>query len=195
MHPKNGQNERDQLKDQSAFQRRLILRLVALCGVQTAGWGWTAFHSKVTVVPPGVSRAYEIGAGFGSADYLVDMANYVLQLLYTNSPDSVDHNNAVLLKITDPAGYGNMKVQLDAAALRLKQLKVSTVWTPAKEEVIDRKLRVKSSGRLKTYIADVLTSNLLKEFQIEFSINNSGRLHVLNAQEVVKADHSRPAGL
>lgn len=194
MNTANGKNQRDQLREQSIFQRRLIFSQIALCGAMALGWGWTVLHSKVIVTPPEVKRRYEVGSNFGSSDYLVDMTGYALQLLYTNSPDSVEHNNGVLLKMSDPESYWQMKTLLDAAAIRMKTLKVSTVWTPTKETVSEKDLRVTASGRLKTYIADVLTSNVPKEFLVEFTINSSGRLYVHDVQEVVKPDRARPAG-
>lgn len=195
MHPQNAKNERDDLKSQARFLRLLVFLLFGLCMVLAIGLGWVAINGKVALVPPEVRRPYEVGAGYGSTDYLVDMSDYVMQLLYTNSPDSVDYHSSVLLKMTDPDSYGSMKTQLDASAVRMKALKVSSVWTVSKPEVYRRELKVKVSGRLKTFIADVTTSNTSKQFLVEFSINTSGRLYVLNVQEVVKADAGRPAGL
>jgi len=194
MKPQAAQNERDRLAEEVRHLRWQSKLLTALGILLACGLVWTGLHSRVMVVPPEVRRPYEVGAGYGNVDYLSDMSDYVMQLLYTNTPDSVDHHHGVLLKMTDPDSYGSMKAQLDAAALRSKALKVSSVWTASKSDVYSRDLRVRISGRMKTYIADVPTSNGAKQFLVEFSINSSGRLNVLNVQEVVKADPARPAG-
>jgi conjugal transfer pilus assembly protein TraE len=194
MNPNNAKNERDALKGQMTFQRNVIYSLVGLSFALTAGWGWTVMNSTVAIVPPEVKRPYEIGSNFGNKEYLADMANYVLSTVLTVSPDSVDFNNKVILKMTDPDGYGKLKSDLEAAALRLRRDRVSTVWVARKEEISEREKRVKIAGRLKTYIADVLTSDREKEYIVEFSITSSGRLYVLKVQEVVKPDPVRSSG-
>lgn len=194
MNPSNAQNERDTLKGIVTFQRNVIYGLIALATFLTLGWGWTVLNEKVVVVPPEVKRPYEIGSNFGNRDYLADQANYVLNSILTVTPDTADHNNSVILKMTHPDGYPKLRAELDAAALRMKKERVTTVWVPQKEEISERELRVKVKGRLKTFIADVFTGDRDKEFLVEFNINSSGRLYVLKVQEVVKPDPARPAG-
>lgn len=194
MNPQHARNERDVLKSQITFQRYVIGGALGVSLVLAGGWLWTAMNSVVAIVPPEVKRPYEIGSNFGNRDYLSDMANFVLQTVLTVSPDSVDYNNKVILKMTDPDGYGKLKADLEGAALRIKRDRISTVWTPRKEEILERDKRVKVSGRLKTYVADVLTSDREKEYLVEFNVTTAGRLYVVNLQEVVKPDPARPAG-
>ena len=96
----------------------------------------------------------------------------------------------------DPDGYAGLKTALDAAAMRLKQERVTTIWVPRKEEVSEQDKRVKVSGKLKTFIADKLTSEREKDYLVEFTITTSGRLYVSKIEEIVKRDPSanKPAG-
>jgi conjugal transfer pilus assembly protein TraE len=89
-----------------------------------------------------------------------------------------------------------LKTALDAAAMRLKQERVTTIWVPRKEEVSEQDKRVKVSGKLKTFIADKLTSEREKDYLVEFTITTSGRLYVSKIEEIVKRDPSanKPAG-
>ena len=194
MNPNNAKNERDTLKGMVTFQRNVIYGLIALGLGLTAGWGWTVMNRTVVIVPPEVKRPYEIGSNFGNRDYLADQTNYVLQAVLTVTPDTVDHNNQVILKMTDPDGYPKLRADLDAAALRMKRERVTTVWIPQKEEISERDKRVKVKGRLKTFIADVFTSERDKEYTVDFNITSSGRLYVLKVQEVVKHDPARSVG-
>jgi conjugal transfer pilus assembly protein TraE len=194
MKPVTANNERDILKGQLAFQRSVIYSLLGVSFALVAGWGWTVMNQVTVIVPPEVKRPYEIGSNYGNKDYLADIANYVLQTILTVTPDSVDFNNKVILKMTDPDGYPKLRADLDGAALRMKHEKVTTVWIPQKEEISEPDKRVKVKGRLKTFIADVLTSEREKEYAVEFNITSSGRLYVLNVKEVVKPDPARPAG-
>lgn len=195
MNPTNAQNERDKLKDQVKFQRGVIYGVIGLSFGLVGVLGWMVVNQTVTIVPPEIRKQYEIGANYANRDYLSEMADYVLGQILTVSPDSVEHNNKVILRMTDPDGYGKLKSELEGAALRLKRDRVTTVWVPRKEAVLERDKIVRVSGQLKTYIADTLTSQRDKEYQVEFTITSSGRLYVLKVQEVVKPDPSaKPAG-
>jgi conjugal transfer pilus assembly protein TraE len=193
MNPHSAKNEHERLKGQTTFQRNVIDGLLGLCFAMACGWGWTVMNSTVAIVPPEIRRPYEIGAGHGNKEYLADMANYVLDQVLTVSPDSIDHNNTVILKMAHPDGYGKLKAELEGAALRIKRDRISTVWTPRKESVFERDNVVRVSGFQKTYIADVLASTRDREYLVEFTITSSGRLYVLRIEEVVKPDANRPA--
>ena len=194
MKPESANNERDILKGQLTFQRNVIYSLICVSFALVFGWGWTVMNQSTLVLPPDVRRPYEIGSNYGNRDYLADMANYVLQSILSVTPDSVDHNNRVILKMTHPDGYAKLRADLDAAALRMKRERVTTVWIPQIEEISESDKRVKVKGRLKTFIADVLTSERDKEYSVEFNITSSGRLYVLNVKEVVKPDPAKPVG-
>jgi len=192
MKPANANNERDILTGQVAFQRNVIYSQVGIALALVFGWGYTVMNQVTVVVPPEVKRPYEIGSNFGNKEYLSDMANYVLQAILTVTPDSVDHNNKTILRMTDPAGYGRLRADLEAAAARLKRERVTTVWIPQREEISERDHKVKVKGRMKTFIADTPTGERDKEFLVEFNITSSGRLYVLSVKEVVTAEPGRP---
>ena len=119
------------------------------------------------------------------------MSGDFLNMILTVTPDNVDHNNKVILKMADPDGYANLKTSLDVAAMRVKKERVTTIWVPQIEEVSERDMQVKVNGTLKTYIADKLTSERQKEFLVEFISNISGRLYVAKVQEIVKSDPAK----
>jgi conjugal transfer pilus assembly protein TraE len=196
MAPDKANNERDALKAQVSFLRVMNVGLLAtiFCGVLLLGF--VVIREKTMIVPPEVKRPYEIGANYANKDYLLDIAGYVLGMVLTVTPETVDYNNKVILKMAAADGYGGLKSALDGAAIRLKQERVTTVWVPRKEEVSESEKRVKVSGKLKTFIADKLTSERDKDYLVEFTVTNSGRLYVSKIEEIVKADRSanKPAG-
>jgi conjugal transfer pilus assembly protein TraE len=85
-----------------------------------------------------------------------------------------------------PDGYPALKAALDAAALRIRKERITTIWVPRKEAVDERAKRVTVSGRLKTFISDRLTSERNKDYIVEFTITASGRLYVSKIEEVAK---------
>jgi conjugal transfer pilus assembly protein TraE len=194
MAPDHAINERERLQSQLRFHRATNagLLLVLFCLVLLLGF--VVVRDTTKIVPTEIRRPYEIGANYANKDYLLDMAGYVLGTVLTVTPESVDYNNKVILRMADPDGYAGLKTALDAAALRLKQERVTTIWVPRKEEVSEQDKRVKVSGKLKTYIADKLTSERDKDYLVEFSVTTSGRLYVSKIEEFLGRSAARPAG-
>lgn len=194
MDPDKALNERDALKAQLRFHRVMNVGLLVteLCTIGLVGY--LLLRDNVKIVPPEVKRPYELGVHYANRDYLTDMAGYVLDRVLTVTPDTVDYNNRVILRMADPSGYGELKSSLEAASLRVKKERISTVWVPKREEVSERSMRVKVIGKLKTYIADKLTSERDKEFIVEFRSTISGRLYVAKVQEVLKSGSAKSGG-
>jgi conjugal transfer pilus assembly protein TraE len=192
MNPKHASNELQKLQSQLRFQRVMNIGLVAAINLGILLLGFTVFRETTHILPPEIRRPYEIGADYANKDYLLDMANYVLSMVLTVTPESVEHNNKVILKMTQPEGYANLKAALDAAALRVKQERVTTVWVPHHEEIYEKEKRIKVNGKFKTFIADKLTSERDKTYLVDFTITNSGRLYVSKIEEFVKDDSAKP---
>jgi len=193
MDPKIALNERTLLKAQNAFQRTLIAGLVLLNILWAGVMAWLIAHQETVVVPPEVRRPYEIGASYVNKDYLSDMANYVLSMIGTVTPDSVDYNNTVILKMTHPDGYSQIKTELDGAAVRIKSDRITTVWTPRTEQIDEATQTVVIGGTLKTFIADKLTSTHERRYLVQFTVTISGRLYVSKMQEIVDDGGANPA--
>lgn len=194
MAPEQATNERDRLQSQVRFLRATNAGQLAVLLLLVLLLGFVVVRDTTKIVPTEIRRPYEIGANYANKDYLLDMAGYVLGTVLTVTPESVDYNNRVILRMADPDGYAGLKTALDAAALRLKQERVTTIWVPRKEEVSERDKRVKVSGKLKTYIADKLTSERDKDYLVEFSVTTSGRLYVSKIEEFLGRSPARPAG-
>lgn len=188
MSPENSLNERLILKSQVKFLRVISIGLIAVIFALIAIEGFMFMRETTVIVPAEVRRPYELGADFASTDYLTDMANYVLDKVLTVTPESVDYNDRVILKMTHPDGYPSLKSSLDAAALRLKKERITTVWIPRNEKVSANTKTVEVTGQLKTYIADSLTSIRDKSYLVQFTVTLSGRLYVSSIEEIIKRD-------
>ncbi len=188
MSPEIAKNERALLTSQIRFLRLVVFgQLPAIFGLICVA-GYLVFNQVTYIVPPEVKRPYELGASHANSDYLMDMANYVLDKVLTVTPETVDYNNKVILKMAHPDGFGALKTTLDAAAIRVKQDRISTVWVPRTEKVLEQAGVVEVSGLRKTFIADKLTSQTEKTYIVQFSLTTSGRLYVSKIEEMVKRD-------
>ena len=188
MSPENNLNERVALKSQVTFLRVVIVSCCALNLILLTLFGMSLLRATTTIVPPEVRRPYVVGADYASNDYLLDMADYVLDKVLTVTPETVDYNNRVILKMTHPDGYASLKAALDAAAIRIKKERVTTIWMPRNEKVNPNNKTVEVSGEFKTFIADNLTSKREKSYLVQFIVTLSGRLYVSQIEEIIKSD-------
>lgn len=191
MSPENAAINTAALQSQLGFYRVLCLSLslVLLGGVGVLGF--VLLKDTVKIVPAEIRKPYEIGANYANRDYLADMAAYVLGSVLSVTPESVDHNNKTILKMTHPDGYPTLKTALDASAARLKKERITTLWNARNETIDERNLVVRASGTVKTFIADKLVSDTPRDYSVKFLITTSGRLYVTKIEEIVKADAAR----
>lgn len=191
MHPNQDANERIKLERQLKFTRVCLFFSLVACLVLALVDGYKTMHETTRVVPPEVRRPYVIGPDTANTDYLTDMSDYVLDKLLTTSPEIVDFNNQVVLKMATPEQYPALKTTLDTAALRIKRERITTLWTPRSRSVDRAANRVTTTGTLKTYISDVLVSSEQKSYVVELSFDLSGRTHVSKAAELVRTEAPR----
>lgn len=186
MSPDIAQNERDVLKAQVRFHRTMNGGLLVILFTHLLLLGFVVMRDTTRIVPPEIRRPYEIGANHANKEYLFDMANYVLDKVLTVTPETVDYNNSVIFKMAHPDGYAHLHTALDAAAQQLKRDRITTIWVPRNESVIASSMQVRVTGKLKTFMADKLTSEREKEYLVQFTLTVSGRLYVLKIEEILK---------
>lgn len=186
MKPSIGADVRQQLEATVKSQRFHLFAQYVVLSLVLVILLIVLIRERTVITPLGGRRAYEVGADYGDKNYLLDMSEYVLSNLGNVTPENIDHNNSILLKLADPEGRPELKTQLDAAAIKVKKDGISTVWAPEKEEISLDDKRVITKGRLITYIADKRTSNLEKTYVVEFKISWSGHAYLVKAAELVK---------
>jgi conjugal transfer pilus assembly protein TraE len=178
MTPANSVDRAIRAQAEARVLRIITMGSLTVSVILAGGWMLAAHSSKIIIVPPVVTRQYEIGASYASVDYLTD---------------SVEYNNKVILRMTHPDGYSKLKTNLETAAARIKKERIATVWEPRDEwQVSEADNTVRATGILKTYIADVMTSSVQKDYVVGFNLSNDGRLYVSKIQEIAKSDPTSP---
>lgn len=139
----------------------LVNLVLAVFAVRLAG------HERVVVVPPTINKTFWVESDRVSAEYLEQMAYFLMQLTLNVTPQSVDHQSRVLLQYAAPASFGELRTALVAAAERLKRDGASTVFSAQDLAVDERALRVGVRGLLTTFISDRRVSEVSKGYAIE----------------------------
>ena len=85
----------------------LLLACSMLANVTLAAFAMhMAGRERVVVVPPSINKTFWVESERVSAEYLEQMAYFLLQLTLNVTPQSIDHQSRVLLQYAAPASYG-----------------------------------------------------------------------------------------
>ena len=109
-------------------------------------------RERVVLVPPTINKTFWVESERVSAEYLQQMAYFLMQLTLDVTPHSVDHQASVLMQYAAPASFGELRTAMAATADRLKRDGASTVFS-ARDLVVDEATqRVGVRGQLTTYV-------------------------------------------
>lgn len=124
-------------------------------------------RERVVLVPPTVHKTFWVESERASAEYLQQMAYFLMQLTLDVTPHSVDHQASVLLQYAAPASYGELRSTMAATAARLKRDGASTLFSPRDLVVDEATQRVGVRGQLTTFVSDRRVSEVSKAYAIE----------------------------
>jgi len=175
-------------EDLASARRAFTFLLALLLGSMLTNLVLGAFafrmsgRERVVVVPPTIHKTFWVEDERVSAEYLEQMAYFLMQLTLNVSPLSVDHQSKVMLQYAAPAAYGELRTALSSAAERLKRDGAATVFSPRDLIVDERFLKVGIRGQLTTFISDRRVSEVAKGYAIEFQYT-AGRIFLKSFRE------------
>ena len=161
-------------QDLGAARRATTILLVLLIASIAANLVLAIFafrlsgRERIVLVPPTVNKTFWVEQERLSAEYLEQMAYFLMQLTLNVTPQSIEHQSRVLLQYTAPAAYGELRTQLAASAERLKRDSAATVFSPQDLQVDERNFRVAVRGQLTTFVSDRRVSDVVKTYVIDF---------------------------
>ena len=124
-------------------------------------------RERVVLVPPTIHKTFWVESERVSAEYLQQMAYFLMQLTLDVTPQSVDHQATVLLQYAAPASFGELRAAMSATADRLKRDGASTVFSTRDLVVDEATQRVGVRGELTTFVSDRRVSAVSKAYAIE----------------------------
>ena len=146
-----------------------------------------ADRERVVLVPPTIQKTFWVDAERASAEYLEQMAYFLLQLTLNVTPQNVDHQAHVLMQYAAPASFGELRAAMLSTAERLKRDGASTVFS-ARDLIVDEaQQRVGVRGQLTTYISDRRVSEVSKAYAIELQYAG-GRIFLKAFRETTAND-------
>lgn len=148
--------------------------------------------ARTQIVPPEVRRSFWVDGKNLDPVYLEEMGDYVVQKFATFTPATVERQHGQILKLVEPAVYGELSVMWKAADAKVKQDQITQIFHPREVRVAPETSRVALIGYLDTWIADKkLGGSPLKAYVAQFKFNGSAT----QVSSVKEADAANPFGV
>ncbi|WP_126448129.1 type IV conjugative transfer system protein TraE [Sulfuricystis multivorans] len=156
-----------------AFQMILIASL--LTNVFMAGAFFTMDRTVRTIlVPPEINKTFWVDGKHIGPEWLEQMGSWVISQYATVSPQSIDYQNSVLLKLVHPSVNGELAVRFKMGANRLKQENMSKIFMPREVRISEKDQAVALIGTQSTFIADKrVPGDEVKAYLVVFDYDGS----------------------
>lgn len=135
------------------------------------------------LVPPEIRRSMTVSNIGFSKEYLEEMAPYAAFLLLNATPQTIDHQNSLLLKITDPEYKDALEKELNINALWLKRNNISTYFTAVSAAADTSDNTVVLKGTFEAKANNLIVNSKERSLLITFK-NNNGTLSLLSIKEI-----------
>jgi conjugal transfer pilus assembly protein TraE len=137
---------------------------------------------RETLIPPTISRSFWVEDTKVSNSYLEEMGLFVIRNALDVTPVSADFQHQQILKYANPTAFGTLQKELNANALRMKELNVSTFFSVTAVTPNEAKQQVAFHGILSTMLGDKIINTENKVYLVTFGMSN-GKIHVLELRE------------
>ena len=170
-----------------SFQAVLLVGSIAVNLVTALTAHRLIGSERVIVVPPAVHKSFWVEHDKVSAEYLEQMAYFLIQLALNVTPQSVDYQSKLLLHYVAPASYGEIKTAMTIVGERLKRDSASTVFSARNITTEEHALKVAIQGSLTTFIGDRRVSEVTKSYLVQLQYA-AGKLTIKSFKEVTIND-------
>ena len=156
-----------------AFQ--LILGASLLINVFMAGAFFTMDRTVRTIlVPPEINKTFWVDGHNIGPEWLEQMGSWVISQYATVSPQTIEYQNSVLLKLVHPSVSGELAVRFKMGANRLKQENMSKIFMAREVRISEKGQAVALIGTQITFIADKrVPGDEVKAYLVVFDYDGS----------------------
>lgn len=156
-----------------AFQ--LILGASLLINVFLAGAFFTMDRTvRTVIVPPEINKTFWVDGHNIGPEWLEQMGSWVISQYATVSPQTVDYQNSVILKLVHPSVNGELSVRFKMGANRLKQENMSKIFMPREVRISEKGQAVALIGTQMTFITDKrVPGDQVKAYLVVFDYDGS----------------------
>jgi conjugal transfer pilus assembly protein TraE len=162
-----------------------MLLLASVVLIETLFLVFTQKQERTVIVPMQLAHSFWVDEKTVSASYLTEMARFIASSVLTVTPESVETQEANLLRFTYPAHRGQLQHHWQAWRSRIESEKVSHVFIPEQVEVDMSTLSATVTGELITFMGREQLQQVEASYLLGFIYHN-GRLWLSQLAAVEK---------
>lgn len=154
---------------------QLILGISLLTNVFMSGAFFTMDRTVRTIlVPPEINKTFWVDGHNIGPEWLEQMGSWVISQYATVSPQTIEFQNSVLLKLVHPSVNGELAIRFKMGANRLKQENMSKIFMAREVRVSEKGRAVALIGTQITFIADKrVQGDEVKAYVVVFDYDGS----------------------
>jgi conjugal transfer pilus assembly protein TraE len=175
-------NTLETLKASVRFQRYALTALGVILALNVLQIMRMYGHERIVVTPPVIHKTFWVEHDKASAEYLEMMANFVAHYVLDVTPENVEYNQAIVLKLVRPDLEPELKTRMRNDAARLRRDNATTLFFPKALQVFEARQAVHVQGNLDTYVNDRKVSTRLTNYLAEFDFAG-GRIYLKSFKE------------
>lgn len=148
---------------------------------------------RTIIVPPEINKTFWVDNEKVSSEYLEEMAMHIAQMELTVTPESFRYQADHIIKYAYPSATGDLRSSFDARETQLRRDQISSWFAPTEVTPDEKKLQVRITGKLTTYIGKEQIPPVEKTYLVEFVYSNS-KLYLKTFNELVDEKVKKVAG-
>lgn len=180
----------ERLADATAVRRFtwfLITALTMAVLLLSMRIAFTKDRVRTVITPATINKTIWIDDDKVSKEYLVQMSDYIAQLMYNATPASVEARTNLLLSYLDSKDYSVFEKELKMSNNLIKQTNISTTFFPSSYGCDEGTKSCKLSGEFLATQGEKVVQRMQREVLIQFEFSNSG-MHVISIKDLAKKD-------
>jgi type IV conjugative transfer system protein TraE len=160
--------------------RLVILGLLILLFIEGYFLAQARYQERVVLVPL-LDRSASIGWQSASPEYLEQLSRYLLPLVTTYHPRSLEVQIREFLNYVSPESFGELKGQLLSQAEEARKSELSQVFYPSEIQAEGDSAR--ATGLLRRFIGKTLTSEEVTTYELCYAIRH-GRAYLVGLARI-----------
>jgi conjugal transfer pilus assembly protein TraE len=153
---------------ENVFLKRLSIGCTVVAGILALCVLFTDTEVQTIIVTPELTTEFSVKGDTVSEQWLMMMADRLVNLNLSVTPANVDRNNTMFLSYVHPMYYGYLKKEFDLQAERIRKEQISTFFYPVEFKFKLKAKRVAVTGDLHTLIGGRYVGSSRNTYEIAF---------------------------
>lgn len=144
-------------------------------------------REKTIIVPASINKTFWVEGSTVSKDYLIQMSDYFIQLMYNATPANSEERTNLLLNYVSPKEYTAFEREIGVSNNLIKQTNISTTFYPSLYGCDEKTVTCQVDGEFVATQGSQVVQRQVRQIQIKFEFSSAG-MKVVSIKDMTKVD-------